>query len=570
MTTQIGALWTLLGLAALAGLFFALQRLRVRQRTLTVETTLFWRQAIEEARARVFVERFRHPWVYALLLLIAALLWLGFARLSFGLSRDTQHVVLIDGSAMSGRGDRLAQTLDLVEALAADLEPALRSVLWCGGTTRTLLAPGEHARLLRERTAGLMSEAVPPSIEAALSAQLRKGRRGASLRVYIAGDASLDKELLDALPDEVSVRRLAPSGDAPDGNRGISALGAGLARSGVRDRVDVLVEVSSEDGKALAPEVTLDGRASTLRFEAMATKQHRGGSTRSFILRDVPAQGQLLELRLPGSDELPADNAASLVLPDRRPLRVALEPSLPAILRQVIEADPELVIDAQNPQLAVRAEAGSGGDLAKLPALCFVDGQAGDAFAFSLAPGGDAQRTLEHLHRRLGLAEIDASQLARQTGRRISLSVTEAEQRRVTVWRSLLSSDYNFVQSRSFPLFVSMSLRWLAQRWTPPESLAVSEAIDLDWAKVREPDGGSVETLGDAFHATRVGVHTNEEGARFAANLLSSPVSLGADSDPVERLDRGLGGPDAVTWLLLLALLLLAFEWVLYGRGRLP
>ena len=60
-----------LGLAAIAGLLFALQRLRVRHRPVQVETALFWQQAVEESRARVLTQRFRHPWTYLLLLLIS-------------------------------------------------------------------------------------------------------------------------------------------------------------------------------------------------------------------------------------------------------------------------------------------------------------------------------------------------------------------------------------------------------------------------------------------------------------------------------------------------------------------
>ncbi|MGC6487195.1 MAG: BatA domain-containing protein, partial [Planctomycetota bacterium] len=77
----VPALLGVLGLGAIAGLLYALQRLRVRHQEVEVETTMFWRQAIEESRARVLTQRFRHPWTYALLLSICSLLWLAFAGL---------------------------------------------------------------------------------------------------------------------------------------------------------------------------------------------------------------------------------------------------------------------------------------------------------------------------------------------------------------------------------------------------------------------------------------------------------------------------------------------------------
>ncbi len=41
MTTRLPVLWTLAGIAVIAGVFFLLHRLRVQQRSLVVETTLF-------------------------------------------------------------------------------------------------------------------------------------------------------------------------------------------------------------------------------------------------------------------------------------------------------------------------------------------------------------------------------------------------------------------------------------------------------------------------------------------------------------------------------------------------
>ena len=78
----IGAV--LAGIAALAGVLYALQRLRVRHRPVTVVTTLFWKEAVEETRARVLVHRFRHFWAYLLLLTIVSLLWIAIAAPRWG------------------------------------------------------------------------------------------------------------------------------------------------------------------------------------------------------------------------------------------------------------------------------------------------------------------------------------------------------------------------------------------------------------------------------------------------------------------------------------------------------
>ncbi|MFT7078178.1 MAG: hypothetical protein ACJA0P_004205, partial [Planctomycetota bacterium] len=137
-----------LGLLGLGALLFALQRLRVRHRSQLVVTTLFWREALEESRARTLFERFRHPLTYLLLALIGGLLWLSVARLESDRGEGVQHTFLLDASAGMAVGDRFARAVD---ALAAELENTPRErteVLLCGNGVRTVLAPGEDRALL--------------------------------------------------------------------------------------------------------------------------------------------------------------------------------------------------------------------------------------------------------------------------------------------------------------------------------------------------------------------------------------------------------------------------------------
>ena len=56
---NLAPLWVALDLGALVAGLYLLQRLRVQHRDLQVPTTLFWREAVEEARARVLVRRFQ-------------------------------------------------------------------------------------------------------------------------------------------------------------------------------------------------------------------------------------------------------------------------------------------------------------------------------------------------------------------------------------------------------------------------------------------------------------------------------------------------------------------------------
>ena len=115
----------LAGWAAIAGGLYLLQRLRVQHREVEVPTTLFWREAVEETRARVLVRRFRHPWAYLLLLAIGSLLWFAAAGLRSEQSADQQWLLVVDGSAGMGHGDRFAESIALLqEEVAAATSPA--------------------------------------------------------------------------------------------------------------------------------------------------------------------------------------------------------------------------------------------------------------------------------------------------------------------------------------------------------------------------------------------------------------------------------------------------------------
>ena len=111
--TALSAAALLAGLVAVAAALYALQRLRVRHESRTVVTSLFWREATEETRARSLFERFRHPLAYAMALLCAGLLWLGAGRLDGERADGTRHVFLLDASAGMGRDAGSGTRFDL-------------------------------------------------------------------------------------------------------------------------------------------------------------------------------------------------------------------------------------------------------------------------------------------------------------------------------------------------------------------------------------------------------------------------------------------------------------------------
>ena len=301
------------GLALLAGLLYWMQRLRVRHKELVVPTTLFWRAAVQETRARVFVRRFRHPLAYALLLLIASLLWLAFAEpRTESVAGERAIVFVLDGSAGMAWGDRYERACATLIEQVGRLPDREAEVLLCGGWPRTLLRRGESSLLLERRLEGTRPEACPSSLERVV-ASLPRDR---PTTVVVVGDSPVRAELV---PDGWRLLRPGQGGARPP-NRGVTALGVSDAASGAWDRVDVLIDAPPGYG------VNLES------------------------LRDVPARGQEVVVTLPPGDAIAFDDEARIVLPRRSRLRVQSTPEL----ARVFAADPgvELAEDGLEIELA--------------------------------------------------------------------------------------------------------------------------------------------------------------------------------------------------------------------------
>ena len=568
----------LAGWGAIAAGLFLLQRLRVRHRELEVVTTLFWREAVEDTRARVFVRSFRHPWAYLLFLAVASLLW--FAASGLRLERDTgeQHVLVLDGSAGAGWAGRFEAARELLLEDAAALPAERREVWWCGASARLLLRRGEHVRLLEERLAGLAPEAAPSRAEARLLAWAeREPEQATELRFY--GDAPLRPEWLAALPDRAEVVRRAAEAAPRAGNRGFLSAGLAEAASGRWDRVDLRLELAGDpDGLA----VSLDGQPAQLPFRRLPDAAGPGRAVLRFD--ELPARGQLLRLALPGGDGLAADDAVELVLPVRPPIRALLSPTLPEGLRALVASDPAVQVVEADAALVLRRAGESLG--AGLPAL-ELTGVAQSDFAFLVrgAGAGSADAFLNRVYRRLGFAEIDALSLASGLERPVRLGVeTGAPAPAVVVWDAVMEPPSSFPSSRSYPLFVARCLRWLAGGDELLPVAAAGEGLE-SWAAaapVDDPasasraaweaaDGRRLEPVGAAFVPPAAGLYRGERG-RLAVSLLDGAATLPLPAASLAAADPGAEGAGlpAWSWLVLLALALLLFEWHAFHRGRLP
>jgi hypothetical protein len=568
--------WVLAGLAGLAALLYALQHLRTRYREVTVVTTLFWRQVVDVAPVRKFWERFRHVWAYALILAICSLIWIAVAEPQFEDTRDrTFHVVVLDGSAGMAGGARFQDTVRELKRHVSRLPADRRQVIWSGAQIRPLLNPGEHDLVLDRRLAPLVPEAAPASLERVVRQLSASQRGGHPTSVLVFGDAPVRKQVLDLLPPAMTAKRAASPGPA-EGNRGITALGASEALSGAWNKVDVFVRAqATKDGAPIRVgdlQFDLDGRA-VAGAEAVAPETGAG-----FVIHDLPAGGGLLTVRLSNGDGLPLDDAASLRLPDKPILKVLVSPSLAPVLRPALEADPGVTLTSADPDVVIRhAGEGIGGSL---PAMEFVSATAqAQAFLFTHPDTLDSAAVFTDAVNALGLKQIDAMSLAQVSQRPIEVSIAGGRQWRFSVWQELLSDDYNFTQSRAFPLFVASAVRWLAgtSAWYPyvaaGQPLTTTSTGERPW--IVGAGNRVLDPLGVAFVPARAGQLTLESGGKpLSVSLLDPEITTG-ERDPAlpvaTAADVRLAAPTSlVTWLLLLAVAMLGAEWFLYQKGRMP
>lgn len=559
----------LAGIAALAGVLYLLQRLRVRHKPITVVTTMFWREAVEETRARVMVHRFRHLWAYLFVLAIASLLWIAIAEPRLGGEPERDVVVLFDGSAAMATGDRLTVSRDAL-AQFVESHPEVAQVIVCGAEPTTVLRRGEDPLLMERRLATITADPCPPTYSRVVREYMRSGH-DRPIDFVLFSDLAVDPAFAKILPEDVTLTRRSAVGGTTPKNGGITAIGADAAASGSWNRADVFVEIRHTVAGRPRPsiEVTLDGAA----YAVPGTFSSESGHSR-FLFRDVPARGGTFTVTLTESDDNAMDDRASVVLPYRPLLRVALTPSLQSILRPVLESDPGVVIAVGNADVSIH-RAGEAG-VANVPALVLVgDDAQTDAFFVSHTDGVEDEVALTRAFAELGLEHIDTQTLAEESARPIRLGVREGALRQVSIWESLLSPEFDFVASRSFPIFVARAVRFLGgvspiiPFAVPGEPLADTSARRFAEGAVTQ-DQAMLDPIGARFVPSRAGLY-HDDRARTLSVALSDLSTVAPRSTAAESAaTTGSASWPAWSWLALVALGLIMIEWFAYRTGRMP
>lgn len=559
-------LWAvLIGAGALAALLFVLQILKARQKRVRIAAAGLWAQAARVAPLRVFRQRFERWLAYLLILAIALLLWTAGARPELNPNRDAdRHIFYLDASAgLTGRDDFERARRALIADVRAT-EPSRRAVYLGDAIGTPLLRPGENIALLTRRLDGMEAQARPSAFARFVAAgpvDPVTSIEGDRTVLHYYGGWPSGASAGPVPGTEIVWGYLA--GPIAD-NRGIVALGVSPAASGAADRADILVLAVGAQGRALesgALRFSRDGRDLSVQAE----DQPDG----ALIIRDMPADGRLLAVRLARGDAFRADDRAAVRLPSRVALKVALSAAVPASVRQVVRLDAGLAeVEVDQADVIVRRAGERFGP--DRPALVLT-GTDGPAFQLTYADGEDAPDLAADAET-LRLANLDAVSLAERTRRAVGVEAGSGPHRGVAVWSVLFDEGQGFTTSADFPIFLSRSLRWLSdpKPWIPYAAAGTALVDQSDLYGLATDRRIAARALnGDVYPGaageTRIG------DLPVAVSLLDRTTTLDVARRPPADVAiapvRGATVDLLFTLLVLLAGLLLLLEWRLHRRG---
>lgn len=561
------------GLAALAVGLYILQQLRIRYTQLPVATTMFWAEAVRDAPVRVFRQRFKHWLAYLLALLICWLLWVGFSDLE---TDDTGasdfYVMVLDGSAGAAVSNEFELSKQDLLSDIGSYPLDQREVYLAAGQNTRLLAPDENSLVLDRRLDEVEPVSAPSSVDDLVRILSRGVTEEGSLNIIVYGRSTIPQETVENLPESVNIQWSIPNNE-DFVNRGIVALGIGEPLSGAWDKVDVLLRILSTETNPIDPsELTL-----TLGDQPLDSNSLTTLNDTDFLLKDVPANGLLLHAVLAGDDDLPFDNQASVALPLKTPINIVLGANVSPSLLPALRADEALTIVEQVGDADI-AIIGPGDPPTTLPTFSIVPIEEQEtAFLIGIDEGDDAQLALERAVDELGIRQIDAVAIATEIEREVEVMMEISDQRYISIWQPIVEDEFNFRDSFSFPLFVSKSMRYLAD--DPPWYAYFAAGKPA----IEQSAGASLAET-DVLADLAVGTYyvRNEAGEfEIAEDLTGGVVSLLDSSSTVRNQSQVISSElvtqtsvyprwSLLTWLMLLVFLLIVSEWYIYQRRLMP
>ncbi|HEY6557272.1 MAG TPA: VWA domain-containing protein [Polyangiaceae bacterium] len=351
-------LTTLLAAFAVAGaLVVGLYILKLRRRPVAVPFSRIWQSVLRDKEATQLFSQLKR-WLsllLQLLLLLALVLALGDPRISAAVVEGRNIVVLVDGSASMKATDVEPTRL---HAAKRELKKLVRSL---GGADRMLIAQMDAGLTPLSTMTGEL-----PELERAV-AELRATDTRADLRRGL--EFALDS-LRDLSKREILIVSDGAFGDVQEAVRGLDLRGAALSflpvgKSGKnvaitgfsvrrypldKARYEVMLEIMNMNASPTPVELTLLGDG----VVADITRLSLGAGERVLrFYKDLAGASRTLEAKITpvdrNSDQLPADNHAYALMPERRRSRVAVVTSGNTYLEAALLLDEYLDVSVLSP-----------------------------------------------------------------------------------------------------------------------------------------------------------------------------------------------------------------------------
>ena len=572
--------------AAAAGLFL-LHHLRIRPEVLRVPTLLFWREAVEETRARSLFGSFRHPRTFGFLTVLAALLVLSLAEPETPntLAEVRHHVLVLDlspamGVRLDGRGGNRGQAervLDLARTSALKYLDAVSlrdriAVLTPGNEAGLVGGFSEVRDVVKRRVAALEPAPTPGDLARALhrAAALCRGKTRPRVVVLTSPGrpSGLDIQEGRIVPSGVPVQVVRHGRVVPD---------QGLV--GVRYRKTLEVRVAS--GRATA------GRTLTVTRQ----DKNQAGERRNVVSPlkcPALADGTGVWVRIPGVGATGETVRISLEPPDRYAHNDHLDYGLP--LKQVrgVFLDPALartaaLLVAANPFLKS----------VQTPAEADLVLAAGKTAAESLAAGvrprpardwfpgdGCGETRLPPLFPGIRpLVPARGSRPVLVAGEEVLARLVPGRPPRLEVAPGLLRPDVSFTRSLAGAAFLTRTWERLAGNRDGAVALPEGEPVAIPLGKdARLGTGSGVRSLAAGegslagLEGLEPGLHVLEAGdqSRAVAVHPSGILDLDADAGPGESPAPPTAPLRIWEWLVLLVLGLVLVDGWFHLKGRIP
>lgn len=302
----------LIGLVSLP-VIVAFYMLRLRRRDVPVGSTFLWQQLVRDVEANAPWQRLRFSWLLLIQLLIAALVVVAATRPFVMATSDlaANVVLIVDTSASMGTAtdgeDRMAEARAAARRVVDRLpDGGSITVVAAADTADVLVSETDDREAARQAIDGLTATQLPGDLTDAFALASALATRDSDSTVVVVTDAAGDE-----LPDlGVSAPVVVERVGETNANQAVAALSA-LRRSGGA-QLDLFVAVSNPSSADATRrlEIYADGALVDARELTIVA-----GQRAEALVTTVPASARTVEARLAGSDALALDDSAVAVVP---------------------------------------------------------------------------------------------------------------------------------------------------------------------------------------------------------------------------------------------------------------